>query len=215
MIATRAPLPPFGPSVIHTALADGQPVCLRRITQEDGALMREGIAQMSPQSRYLRFFSGMKTAPDWVIERLLDVDGDRHLAWGAIASTHAAGEKRRCGRCEGQAIGAVHAFRDPDDPDCAEFSVAVLDAWHHKGLGRLLTATLLLEARAEGITAFHVDTLSENRTAIAFAESLGARPTGGDGLTRSFTLEVEEALRQLRDSKEPQGLRAVFEAVAG
>ncbi len=207
MIATRAPLPPFGPSVIHTALADGQPVCLRRITPDDGALMRAGIAQMSPQSRYLRFFSGMKSPPDWVIERLLDVDGDMHLAWGAIASDHAAGERPRC---QGQAIGAVHAFRDEEDPECAEFSVAVLDAWHHKGVGRLLTATLLLEAQAEGITEFHVDTLSENRTAIAFAESLGARPSGGDGLTRSFTLEVEEALRRLREEGEPEGLRAVF-----
>lgn len=195
------------PTVIHTALADGQPVCLRRITPDDGALMREGIAQMSAQSRYLRFFSGMRTPPDWVIERLLDVDGDTHLAWGAIASSHPVGEKRRC---EGQAIGAVHAFRTEDDPDCAEFSVAVLDAWHHKGVGRLLTATLLLEARAEGIAAFHVDTLSENRTAIAFAQGLGARPSGGDGLTRSFTLDVEEALRRLREECEPAGLRDVF-----
>lgn len=202
------PLPP----VIHTALTDGQPVCLRRITPDDGALMREGIARMSPHSRYLRFFSGMKAPPEWVIERLLDVDSDTHLAWGAIASSHAAGERPPCGqpRCEGEAIGAVHAFRREDEPDCAEFSVAVLDDWHHKGVGRLLTATLLLEAQAEGITEFHVDTLGENRGAILFALGLGATPSGGDGLTRSFTLEVEEALRRLREECEPEGLRAVF-----
>ena len=46
------------PSVIHTALTDGQPVCLRRITPADGELMRAGIAQMSARSRYLRFFFG-------------------------------------------------------------------------------------------------------------------------------------------------------------
>lgn len=209
---TTAPAPT--PAVIHTMLADGQPVCLRRITPADGALMRAGIEQMSPQSRYLRFFSGMRTPPDWLVERLLDVDGDQHLAWGAIASGAPAGAHPPCNtpRCEGPAIGAVHAFRTPDDPDCAEFSVAVLDAWHHKGLGRLLTATLLLEARAEGIAAFHVDTLSENRTAIAFTQALGGTPTKGDGLTRSFTLDVEEALRRLREECEPEGLRAVFAA---
>ena len=204
---TLAPTP--SPSVIHTALTDGQPVCLRRITPEDGDLMRAGIAQMSAQSRYLRFFSGMQTPPDWLVERLLDVDGERHLAWGAIASDAPAGAVPRC---QGQAIGAVHAFRSEENRDCAEFSVAVLDAWHHKGLGRLLTATLLLEARAERIAAFHVDTLSENHTAIAFTQSLGGTPTHGDGLTRSFRLDVAEALRRLREECEPDGLKAVFAA---
>jgi GNAT superfamily N-acetyltransferase len=133
--------------------------------------------------------------------------GTRTSPGGAIASNHAPGERPRC---EGTAIGAVHAFRTENDPDCAEFSVAVLDAWHHKGVGRLLTATLLLEAQAEGIEAFHVDTLAENSTAIAFAQGLGARPSGGDGLTRSFTLEVEEALRRLREEVESEELSDVF-----
>lgn len=205
------PFPPRLPSVIHTALTGGQPVCLRRITPDDGALMREGIARMSPHSRYLRFFSGMKAPPDWVIDRLLDVDGDTHLAWGAIASSHAAGERPRC---VGEAIGAVHAFRREDDPDCAEFSVAVLDKWHNRGVGRLLTATLLLEAQAEGIAAFHVDTLAENRGAIEFTRALGGIAGTGDGYSRSFTLEVDDALNRLREECEPEGLRAVFAAFA-
>ena len=106
---TTAPAPT--PAVIHTMLADGQPVCLRRITPADGALMRAGIEQMSPQSRYMRFFSGMRTPPDWLVERLLDVDGDQHLAWGAIASGAPAGAHPPCDtpRCEGPAIGAVQA----------------------------------------------------------------------------------------------------------
>ncbi|MCR2833412.1 GNAT family N-acetyltransferase [Parerythrobacter lacustris] len=208
------PAPPFPsrhPSVIHAALAGGQQVCLRRITPADEGLMREGIARMSPQSRYLRFFSGMKAPPDWVIERLLDVDGDTHLAWGAIASDHAPGERPRC---QGIAIGAVHAFRREDDPDCAEFSVAVLDDWHSRGVGRLLTATLLLEAQAEGIATFHVDTLAENRGAIEFTRALGGTAGTGDGYSRSFTLEVGEALTRLREECQPEGLRAVFAAFA-
>ena len=38
---------------------------------------------MSPRSRYLRFFSGGASPPDWVIERLLDADGTTQLE-GAV-----------------------------------------------------------------------------------------------------------------------------------
>ncbi|ABC63740.1 hypothetical protein ELI_08240 [Erythrobacter litoralis HTCC2594] len=194
---------------MHTVLEDGEAVCLRTIRPGDEARMREGIAKMSPQSRYLRFFSGARTPPDWVIERLLDADGDRHLAWGAIA-TDAPGEP---------AIGAVHVFREEDDPQCAEFSVAILDAWHGRGLGKLLTATILLDAQEEGIEAFHVDTLAENRRAIEFTLSLGgkaqARDGAPDGTTSGWMLDVAGALAVLKEECDPPGIAAVFAAFEG
>lgn len=195
--------PPPLPDTIRTRLADGSPVCIRRIRPADEALMRAGIERLSPRSRYLRFFSGGKLPPDWVIDRLLDVDGHRHLAWGAL-------ECGGSGEAEGEAIGAVHAFRTEAEPECAEFSVAVLDAWHGRGLGRLLTATILCEAHAQGIRAFHVDTLTENAGAIEFVTSLGGRGSGADGITRSFRLDVDGALAILRRACDPPGLRAIF-----
>lgn len=195
-----------GPSspVIRTQLADGAAVCIRRISPADEALMREGIARLSPRSRYLRFFSGGHAPPDWVIDRLLDADGHRHLAWGALdISADPAGHT-------GPAVGAVHAFRSDRQPQCAEFSIALLDEWHGRGLGRLLTAALLRESREEGIRTFRADTLSENRRAIAFMSALGARPTGGDGHTRSFALEVDGAIDRLEAACESPGLGAIL-----
>lgn len=209
----ETPAPPIPvaplPDTIRTVLDDGRAVCIRRIAPSDEPLMRAGIEQMSPRSRYLRFFSGGRVPPDWVIERLLAVDGQSHLAWGALA----CGEEPGCTGTE--AIGAVHAFRSEAAPDCAEFSVAVLDAWHGHGLGRLLTATLLVEAHAQGIAAFHVDTLHENAGAIAFVTALGGRGAGSDGYSRAFRLDVAEALAILRESCDPPGLRAIFGAACG
>ncbi len=188
------------PQAIHTALADGRAICIRRIGPGDEARMRAGLARMSKRSLYLRFFSGMAVPPDWVIARLLDADSHSHLAWGALDTE----------RADSPAIGAVHAFRDAARPTCAEFSVAVLDEYHGRGLGKLLTATILHEARAQGIAGFRVHVLAENRSALDFTRMLGGRHAGtGDG-AHQYHLEVDEALARLRAACEPAGMAAVF-----
>ncbi|WP_233995682.1 GNAT family N-acetyltransferase [Erythrobacter sp. SD-21] len=197
-----APSPADAPGVIETRLENGTPVCLRRVDRGDEQRIREGIARMSPHSRYMRFFSGATTPPDWVIDRLLDADGDKHLAWGAIDMS----------RNEHPAIGAVHAFREEEDRELAEFSVAILDDWHGLGLGKILTATLLLEAQSEGIARFAMNTLAENRSAIAFARLLGGQRTGSDGTVVTYELTVDEALERLREADDPPGIAHVFEA---
>lgn len=191
--------------VIHTHLENGHPVCIRTIRDSDAERLRVGIARMSPRSRYMRFFSGATTPPDWVIDRLLDADGDMHLAWGAIDTSDP----------EEPAIGAVHAFRDAEDRGRAEFSVAILDDWHGMGLGKILTATLLLEARAEGIARFAMDTLAENASAIAFARLLGGERTEYDGSVLTYSLDVGTALERLEAAGDPPGIAAVFAAFQG
>ena len=167
--------------------------------------MREGIRQLSPRSRYLRFFTGGASPPDWVIDRLLDADGHHHLAWGAIDTSDDPD------RTIGPAIGAVHAFRPDDLSGCAEFSVAVLDEWQGRGVARLLSTILLLEAQREGIDCLRADTLRENDDAIAFITALGGRSTSGDGHTRTFHLDVDAALDSLRATRDTAELIAMFE----
>jgi len=185
---------------IHTQLQDGNPVCIRTIREDDRELMRVGIERMSQRSRYLRFFSGARTAPEWVIERLTDVDGHDHLAWGAIDMA----------KDDKPAIGAVHAFRDEEDDDCAEFSVAVIDDYHGLGLGKLLTATILLDARDEAITEFAVSILADNQSALDFTRSLGGTFTGSAQGVMEFVLDVETAIERLREDCDPPGMAEVF-----
>lgn len=66
--------------VIHTCLENGQNICIRTISEDDRGLMQAGIKALSPQSRYLRFFSAAESQPEVVIDQLLDTEGDDHLA---------------------------------------------------------------------------------------------------------------------------------------
>lgn len=186
---------------IHTALNDGTPVCIRRVNRADEARLKEGIAQLSPQSRYLRFFSGMREAPPQVLRALASPDGHDHLAWGALRSDLA----------DTPALGVVHAFRDKDDPDAAEFSVAVIDAYHGRGLARLLTAVLLLDCTREGYEHFTIHVLPENRPALALARALGAKGVGYAGGVSELSIDIEDALATLRAEPDVPGLAAVFD----
>jgi RimJ/RimL family protein N-acetyltransferase len=186
--------------MIETELNDGTPVCIRRVRRADEARIREGIAQLSPQSRYLGFFSGMREAPPQVLRVLASPDGHDHLAWGALRSDLP----------DTPALGVVHAFREKDAPGSAEFSVAVIDEYHGRGLARLLTAVLLLDCAREGLTRFTVHILPENRPALALARSLGAEGTGYEGGASVLDIDIAEALAALRADRDVQGLAAVF-----
>ena len=187
--------------MIETELNDGTPVCIRRVRRADEARIREGIAKLSPQSRYLRFFSGMREAPPQVLRALASADGHDHIAWGALRSDLA----------DTPALGVVHAFRDADDPEAAEYSVAVIDEYHGRGLARLLTAVLLLDCAREGLERFTVHILPENRPALALARSLGAEGVGHEGGVAVLEIDIAEALAALRAEPDVPGLAAVFE----
>lgn len=196
---------PLTDIVVHSRLADGTAVCLRTITPDDAPLLRAGIAALSTESRYLRFFSPAAVLPEPVIEQLVDVDGHDHIGWGAI-----------CTECEGEpAIGAVHAVRDHHDGPVAEYSVAVADAFQGQGLGRMLTAALLIDCRAEGLEALDLHVLSENGAARHLVKSLGATWQGESAGVADYRLDVAGALAALRADGEAQGVQDVFAQLAG
>jgi GNAT superfamily N-acetyltransferase len=187
--------------IIDLALDDGAPIRLRAIAREDGAMMREGIAQMSPRSRYLRFFSGAAEPPPAVIASLLDVDGITHLGWGAI---DCAGEGQ-------PAIGAVHAVAPGErEPDGAmEFSVAVVDAWQGRGVARLLTAALLVQLMVQQTRWLEAHVLAENPASLEFMRMLGGVVEASDGNVLCVRLEVAHAHGALRQGQ-PDGAMAAL-----
>lgn len=192
---------PLDGIVVNSALSDGTPVCLRTITPDDEALLREGIAKLSAESRYLRFFSPAPALPDAVVERLVAVDGHDHIAWGAI-----------CSDCPGApAIGAVHAVRHGDGGRVGEYSVAVLDEFHGKGLARMMTAALLVDCLAEGLTGLDVHTLSENRAAVALVHTLGGVWTSESAGVAEYCLDVAGALAALRTDRDARGVQDVLD----
>ena len=178
----------FDERVIQTRLEDGRAICIRAVRPDDEERLREGMAQLSDRSRYLRFFTPAPMMPDHVIEKLVDVDGHRHLAWGAILSDEP----------EHQAIGVVHAVRSEENSRRAEFAITVLDEFHSQGLARMLSAVLLIHCKLEGITTLDAQVLLENRPAIRLLRSLGAEQCGSEDSVGEYAVNIAAALNLLR-----------------
>lgn len=188
--------------IVHTRLESAGRVCIRAVRPDDEPRMRSGIEALSQQSRYLRFFSAAPVPPDRVIERLVAVDGHRHLAWGAILTDHS----------DHPAIAAVHAIRNSDRDPRADFAVGIVDAYHGQGLARMLTAVLLIHCRIEGIATMDAQVLAENQAAINLLRSLGAKRCGSAEGVSDYVLDIAQALAVLRAAADPPGLAEVFAA---
>ncbi|MEM7687501.1 MAG: GNAT family N-acetyltransferase [Pseudomonadota bacterium] len=107
-------------------------------------------------------------------------------------------------------MGIVHAFRDDGNPSNAQYSVAVIDAYHGLGLARLLTAVLLLDCRREGLREFTVHVLHENKPALALTRSLGGVSRGLERNVQEFEIEIDTATGVLAKDDDVPGLKDVF-----
>ena len=201
----EAPARPIDHIVVHSALNDGTRVSLRCITPADEERLRDGVAKLSAESRYLRFFSPAAILPDAVVQRLVDVDGHDHIGWGAI-----------CTDCDDwPAIGAVHAVRNVDGGAVGEYSIAVLDQFQGKGLARMMTAALLIQCLAEDMLTLDIHMLSENDGARRLVKSLGAVWAGESAGVADYRLDVAAGIASLRADPDAPGVEDVFHALTG
>lgn len=146
---------PFVPtrSTPSTGLISTRPVAPDDVDRVRGLLQR-----LSPESRYRRFFSPMPVIDDRVVRSIVGVD---HVDREAVVAVVA-----------GDVIGLASYDRAHDDPACAEVAVMVEDAWHHVGIGRLLTRELGKLADGRGITSFTAEVLSSNLAPVHLARAV-------------------------------------------
>jgi GNAT superfamily N-acetyltransferase len=188
---------------IETELSDGRSVCLRSIRPSDEARIREGIKEMSDRSRYFRFFSAFREAPESIVKQLSAVDGHDHIGWGAILLD---GENY-------PAIGAAHAIRNENDPDRGELAIALLDEYHGCGLARMLIAAVLVVCRNEGIASLEMQVLGENHAAASLFSELGAQRKPALDSVMHYQLNVADTLLHLGQIKHPIGICEVLAAL--
>ena len=193
----------FVSQIIHTQLVDGRSVCIRAIRSTDEQRMRDGIAQLSERSKYLRFFTSQSTPPDAVVKMLVDVDNHDHLAWGAIFSDDPAHP----------AIGAVHVIRIDGNNNSGEFSVAVVDSFQGVGLARMLTAVVLTNCCLQKITTLEVQILSENSAAKSLVRSLGGQHCKTEFNIQAFEINTQTAIQTLKEQADYDGLKDVLSAL--
>jgi RimJ/RimL family protein N-acetyltransferase len=138
---------------------DPDRVTVRELRPDEGALLDTVMAGMSANSRYLRFHTPISELTPRLRHALLDVDGFDHLALVAEAEP-------------GGAVGIARILRNRRRRDEGEIAVAVVDAWHRRGVGRHLVTAVTEHARRHGVRRITARVLPENTAALNLFRSV-------------------------------------------
>src|SRR5215217_3301273 len=106
----------------------GGEITIRPLRSGDTSTVDRVFAQLSAQSRRLRFGGAKNVLGGCELESLARVDGSRH-----VLVAYARGR---------EPIGIARLARDDDDPETAEVAFAVADTWQGNGVGTVLLEQL-------------------------------------------------------------------------
>ncbi|MFD2093205.1 GNAT family N-acetyltransferase [Blastococcus deserti] len=112
-------------------------VAVRPLVPGDADTVRLVFDGLSPESRRTRFLAPMPTLSPSMLERLVDVDHDRHGCWVALV--------------EGWPVGIGRYVRLTGDPTAAEVALEVVDEYQGHGLGRMLLEVVATAAADVGV----------------------------------------------------------------
>jgi RimJ/RimL family protein N-acetyltransferase len=146
-------------------LRDGSEVLLRPIRPSDKTLLKAGFEQLSPESRYRRFFSPITKLSDKMLVYLTEVDHHDHEALVAVQP-----------KCSAP-VGVARYVRLPEDPHVAEVAVTVVDPWQGRGVATELVNRLVERAQEAGIEQFAATCIATNRDVIDLLQRVGASTT--------------------------------------
>jgi GNAT superfamily N-acetyltransferase len=149
----------------RATLRDGSEVVLRLVRPDDKELLREGLARMSPESRYRRFFAPKTELTADELRYLTEIDQVRHVAIGATSADGARG------------LGVARFIALPEEPGAAEAAVVVTDDVQGRGLGSLLLQRLVAAARERGVERFVLEMLGSNKGMADLVRALAPTAT--------------------------------------
>ncbi len=161
---------PLDPDGVTGTLEDGTPFVIRPLRPTDGPALEASFEQLSPRSRYLRFFTARERLGSELLDSLIHIDHDRHRAWVVADPTTPSD----VGSDEGRGVAIARLIVIQDAPRVAEASLSVVDEYQGRGFGRLLLELLIGTARDTGVEFIRFETLFENRGMRALLSGLDA-----------------------------------------
>lgn len=132
---------------------DGLRLEVRPIRPSDKPLLAAGYLRLSDEAKRLRFLAPKARLSVAELRYLTEVDGRDHAAFVAVRHDRAGGP---------QIVAAARYVRLADEPDTAEFAIAIADDLQGHGLGGELARLIAREARRHGIRRFRATVLREN-----------------------------------------------------
>ena len=175
---------PLSPGRATIMARDGREITIRHITTADAPLLAELLGSLSPQSRYLRFFTprGIPDERLWSEAlHLADIDPRMHAALLATASE------------DGRewAVAEARLIRDDDDHSQAEVAIMVRDDWQAQGIGRALFDLLVQIGLIAGLHRLYAIALRENQGMRHLVQKLGLPYTShSDGAETIYWIEL-------------------------
>ena len=143
-------------------LRDGTTVTLRRVRADDADRFVEYFDGLSERSRhFFRPFAFERASAETVTGDLESAQSYRIIATVV-----------RCGR---EAIVGYAWLQDLGGPDVPMLGIGLIDAYHERGIGRLLLHALLDVGRGMGLEAIRLGVNDDNPRAIHVYESVGFR----------------------------------------
>ena len=152
---------------------------VRPLRSGESDAVQQVFDRLSPQSRYLRFHTGMPRLPARLLRYLSTLSCGMHEA--SVAAV------------DGQAVGVARWIRLPGRPRTAELAVAVADDYQGRGLGRALVTAAAHSAHRAGISTFVCSLHPDNLVALRALRAAGARFTANPDL--ELALPVHRARR--------------------
>jgi acetyltransferase len=146
-------------------LRDGRSVLVRPVLPPDASMHRAFVRAMSPTTRRNRFHAGVADLPDAVLRYLTEVDYVDHLA--LVGEVEEATGARQ--------VAEARWVRREEEPDTADFAIAIADDCQLSGLGNTLLDMLQRSAAARGIDRLCGYVLRNNVRMSGWLEARGWR----------------------------------------
>jgi GNAT superfamily N-acetyltransferase/ketosteroid isomerase-like protein len=154
-------------------------------------MYKTAVVDLSPQSRYLRFFAPIAEPSETLLDRMTQTDGHLHVAFVALSVD------------ETTVLGVVRYLRTAGDPQTGEVAIAVADAWQGRGLGVQLLGHTIAHARLAGLEGLAATTIRGNWGATRLLRASGFSATGSSGLYSEHLMRLEG--RRARESSRRSG----------
>jgi len=119
---------------------------------------------LSPEARYLRFFSPISRLSEEELRFFTEVDQVNHVAWGVMNPDDP----------DFPGLGVARFVRIKETPGIAEAAITVIDSYQRKGLGSILICLLYILGADLGVKTLRGTILPENRFLIDWLHGLGA-----------------------------------------